>query len=223
MKILTVAKRSFTSLQNRIAILRHRRRLHNLAHEPVVDTTYEYLEAQLRRTYDKRNAPLQKRTKIFIDKIAEKTTVQDKDVLCIGCRTIHELRYFRDKGAKSVIGIDLFSEDPSIIVMDMHQMEFPDQTFDLIYSSHSLEHAHTPTKVAQEILRVARANTVVAIEIPIRYETRGADLIDIQSLSNLHELFHPHIQNILLQEEEDEDTTANPGGTPIARTIFITN
>lgn len=223
MKIVTMFKRTLATLQNRIIIQRHRRRLRALAEAPTGATTYDYLEAQLRRTYDKRNVPLQERTKILIDKIACTSEIQGKDVLCIGCRTVQELNYFRGKGAHSVVGIDLFSEDPAILVMDMHQMEFPDSTFDLIYSSHSLEHAHTPGKVAQEILRVARPHAVVAIEIPIRYQTRGADLIDLQSMAGLHELFSPHIQNVLLQEEHEEKSAANPGGTPIARTIFITD
>ncbi len=221
MKIVTMFKRTLVTLQNRIVIQRHRRRLRALAEAPTVATTYDYLETQLRRTYDKRNVPLQERTKILIDKIANAAEIHGKDVLCIGCRTVQELNYFQGKGARSVVGIDLFSEDPAILVMDMHQMNFPDSTFDIIYSSHSLEHAHTPSKVAQEILRVARPNAVVAIEIPIRYETRGADLIDLQSSAGLHELFHPHIQDILLQEEHEENSAANPGGTPIARTVFV--
>ena len=223
MKITSTAKRLLASLRNRIVILRHRRRLRTLAQEQSAATTYDYLETQLRRTYDKRNAPLQKRTAILIDAIAERAAIAGKDVLCVGCRTTQELHYFHRKGAKSVVGIDLFSEDPSILVMDMHQMTFPDSSFDLIYSSHSLEHAHTPAQVAREMLRVARTNTVVAIEVPIRYQTRGADLIDLQSVDKLQALFAPHIQQVLLQEEHEVDTAANPGGTPIARTIFMTD
>ena len=212
-------KRFLVTLRNRLLILRHRRRLPSVA-KPEAATTLDYLETQLRRTYDKRNAPLQKHTKLLIDKIAATTDLHNKAILCIGCRNVQELDYFRSKGAQSVQGIDLFSEDPSILVMDMHQMNFADDQFDVVYSAHSLEHAHTPAKVAQEILRVARPHAIVAIELPIRYQTRGADLIDLQSLPNLHKLFAPHITAVLLQEEHAEGSPANATGTPIARTIF---
>jgi len=212
-------KRFLVTLRNRLFILRHRQRLQAVA-QPEAVTTLDYLETQLRRTYDKRNAPLQKHTKLLIDKIAATTDLRNKAILCIGCRNVQELDYFRSKGAQSVQGIDLFSEDPSILVMDMHQMNFADDQFDVVYSAHSLEHAHTPAKVAQEILRVARPNAIVAIELPIRYQTRGADLIDLQSLPNLHKLFEPHIAAVLLQEEQPAGSLTNATGTPIARTIF---
>jgi SAM-dependent methyltransferase len=219
MKVTTLIKSYLAKIQNRIAILRHQRQLQTVA-RPESATTIDYLATQLRRTYDKRHSPLQERTKVFVDKIAAATNLQDKTVLCIGCRNVQELHYFRSKGARQVQGIDLFSEDPAILVMDMHQMNFADHSFDLVYSSHSLEHAHTPAKVAQEILRVARPNSLVAIEIPIRYQTRGADLIDLQSVANLHQLFQPHITQVLLQEEEPAQSPTNATGTPIARTIF---
>jgi len=219
MNLPMIVKRSLVQLRNRIAILRHQRRLQTVA-QPEAATTLDYLETQLRRTYEKRGAPLQTRTKVLIDKIANVTDLQGKTVLCIGCRNSQELNYFRSKGAQTVQGIDLFSENPAILVMDMHQMTFPDAQFDVVYSSHSLEHAHTPAKVAQEILRVARPQAVVAIEMPIRYETRGADLIDMESTANLHKLFAPHITSVLLQEEFAANTPDNATGTPIARTIF---
>lgn len=183
----------------------------------------QYLNRQLERTLLKRNAQLQKRTRILVDQTACFANLPQSDVLCIGCRNTAEIDYFRTKNAKSVTGIDLYSQDPSIRVMDMHKMTFPENSFDVIYSSHSLEHAKEISKVVLEILRVARPEATIAIEVPVNYEPRGADLIDFISLDNFHQIFAPHVDQVYWSESLG---LADPGceaGTPIIRTIFRIN
>ena len=84
----------------------------------------DYLALQLKRSVSKRNSPLQARTKIFVDQIDQVVGFANKEVLCIGARNTEEVQYVRSKCAKSVIGIDLHSNSKSVLVMDMHDMEF---------------------------------------------------------------------------------------------------
>lgn len=160
-----------------------------------------YLETQLRRTLTKRQVPLPARAQVLIDKIAQVVDIAQCEVLCVGCRNMAEITQFRRKGAKHVVGIDLYSSHPDIVVMDMHAMQFSDNQFDLIYSSHSLEHSYDVRRVVREIVRVARSQAWVAIEVPIQYETRGADLVDFGSLENLYAVFVPYLAKVLWSDE----------------------
>lgn len=185
-------------------------------------TNYEqYLDTQLQRTLSKRDALFPERARFLIDKAASLVDLSNCDVLCIGCRNRQEIDYFQEKRAKSVIGIDLYSEDEAILVMDMHQMTFPDNSFDLIYASHSLEHSYDVQKVIAEIIRVGRSGAVTVIEVPVNYETRGADLIDFGDLASLHSAFSSHLTKILWSQEANQmvDTSQNAS----AKTIFVIN
>ena len=179
-----------------------------------------YLETQLRRSLSRKRAGLETRSRVLIDKTADLIDLSHCEVLCVGCRNRAEVEYFRDKGASSVVGIDLHSESTDILVMDMHQMIFPDEHFDVVYCSHSLEHAYDVGKVVSEIVRVARSGAAVAIEVPVKYETRGADLVDFGSVQNLQAAFAPHIAEVLLSAEQPSHSHPNQEGTAVVRTVF---
>ncbi len=181
-----------------------------------------YLETQLTRTLKKnqQEVPLMLHTQLLVDKLSQFKDLNSSSILCIGCRNRAEIDYLLSKGAKDVLGIDLYSQSPDILVMDMHSMTFPDGRFDVIYSSHSLEHAYDPNKVAREIIRVARPNAWVAIEVPVQYDVRGADLIDFGDTDNVHKLFGDHFVKAFLSEDLPSGHPRNDGGTAIARTVF---
>jgi len=211
---------SLRELQKKLAEFRHRARLwwlglgHDARHQA-------YLRVQLERTLSKRNRDPGLRARLLIDRLIELgAPAQDAAVLCIGPRNASELEYFKSKALSNVVGIDLFSQSPDILVMDMHCMTFPDDHFDIIYASHSLEHAYDVHKVVSEIIRVARPGALVAIETPVQYETRGADLVDFGNLQNLHAVFEPHIAQVLWSDEQPPHTLWNENGTAVVRTVF---
>mgnify|MGYP001828646853 CR=1 FL=1 len=181
----------------------------------------QYLDVQLRRTLLKRNPSLRERTRLLIDEVAKLGDLGRCEVLCVGCRTVAEIDCFRQKGARCVVGIDLYSEHREILVMDMHDLTFPDNRFDIIYCSHCLEHSYDIHQVVSEFVRVGRPGARVVVEIPTQFETQGADLIDLRSLQSLYELFEPHLGRILWSEEQPPHTPRNESGTSIARTIFL--
>jgi len=182
---------------------------------------HSYLKTQLARTLSKRKAPLPARAKDLMDKSAESMDLRNKDILCVGCRNAAEIEYFSYKGARSVTGIDLFSEDESIRVMDMHDMDFPDNSFDVVYSSHSLEHSQYPYKAVQEFLRVARPGAAFILEVPVNFIVQGADLVDFRSVSDLLELFKPYIVRVVWAEELNQ--AGSGAGTDAVRTLFTIN
>ena len=52
-----------------------------------------------------------------------------------------------------------------VVLGDAHELPYPDNSFDLVHSSHCLEHCRDPRQVAQEILRVAREFVMVTVPL----------------------------------------------------------
>jgi SAM-dependent methyltransferase len=127
-------------------------------------------------------------------------------ILCIGCRNTHELDLFLDAGFGQVTGIDLFSSEPRIQVMDMHDLQFPDNQFDIVYSCHSLEHSFDPVKAAREFIRIAKPGGICVIEVPIKFETSPTDLQDFNSVDGVRRLFEPHVGDMLFAEKAQDSS-----------------
>jgi SAM-dependent methyltransferase len=203
-------------------VQRHEQKMEAIV-KPDSDEYSQYLRLQLRRSLSKRKSPLQTRTRDLIDHISENLNLSQKVILCIGCRNKAELDYFQAKGAQHVVGIDLFSQSQDILIMDMHHMTFPDNAFDIIYASHSLEHAHTPSQVVTEIVRVARPGAIIAIEVPVDFEPRGSDMVDFIDLETLHRAFQAHLADVLWSERYHSMEACEKIRSTCIRTIFRIN
>jgi SAM-dependent methyltransferase len=179
----------------------------------------DYLAVQLRRTLSKRENDAGAGAVALIDRVAEAQS-RGGDVLCVGCRNALELDRFRARGFERVVGIDLFSQRPDILVMDMHELSFPDESFDVVYASHALEHSYDVERVVREIARVARDGAVVAAEVPVRVQASTADRIVFSGLDELRRVFEPHVGEELLGEEQPPHGPTNQQGTEIARLVF---
>ncbi len=179
----------------------------------------DYLATQLRRTLSKRETDPGAGAVALINSVAEEQP-SGGSVLCVGCRNALELDRFRARGFEEVVGIDVFSQRADILVMDMHEMSFPEDSFDVVYASHALEHSYDAERVVREIGRVARDGAVVAVEVPIRAQASAADRIVFSGLSELRTLFKPLIGEELLAEEQPPHTATNEQGTEIARLVF---
>jgi SAM-dependent methyltransferase len=179
----------------------------------------DYLSIQLRRTLSKRETDPGAGAVTLINEVSG-AQPSGGSALCIGCRNGLELDRFRARGFGEVVGIDLFSQREDILVMDMHELTFPDDSFDVVYASHSLEHSYDVGRVVGEIARVARDDAVVGIEVPVRVQASAADRIVFSGLDELRDAFELHIGIELHAEEQPPHTPTNDQGTDIARLVF---
>jgi SAM-dependent methyltransferase len=179
----------------------------------------DYLATQLRRTLSKRETDPGSGAETLISRVAEQQPSRGA-VLCIGCRNGLELDRFRAHGFDEVVGIDIFSQRPDILTMDMHELSFADDSFDIVYASHSLEHSYDVDRVAGEIGRVARDGAVIGVEVPVRAQASDADRIVFSGLDELRGVFRLKIGEELLAEEQLPHTPTNEQGTEIARLVF---
>lgn len=96
---------------------------------------------------------------------AELLELNDKDVLCIGCGSGVDAQWLADQGA-NVTGIDISEgliaigkrdrPDLNLQVMDMEELAFPDDTFDVACSSLAVHYLDTMTPALQEARRVLK-------------------------------------------------------------------
>jgi len=142
------------------------------------------------------------------------------DVLCVGARNTDEIKYFRQKGAKSVVGIDLFTDDPDLTIMDMHDLKFPDAQFDIVYSRHSFEHAYDKRKAAQEWIRVLKDGGIVIIEVPGKYKG-GGDYNRFEENEDVVGAFRPYVGEFLWNEYSRKEE--NTDKMDIIRVMFHVN
>lgn len=178
-----------------------------------------YLETQLKRTVTKHAPVLPERARYLISRIDEMIDLSEARVLCVGCRNLHELRYFESLGAREVKGIDLYSEWEQVEVMDMHDLRYPDAVVDVVYSSHSLEHSLNPEVAIKEFVRVLRPGGIIAIEVPVAFD-RDNPTADIQDFGDPKSLLGLFPQNCDLQCLLCETDNPLDAGNDIVRVIL---
>jgi SAM-dependent methyltransferase len=98
-----------------------------------------------------------------------------KRILDVGCSDGYMVKTFKDAG-KDAIGINdffyptdrLFIEEHNLEVyeMDMHCMDFEDESFDAVWCRHTLEHSFAPLQVLSEIYRVTKHNGYLFAVLP---------------------------------------------------------
>ena len=209
---------SLRAVRARLTRLRHRLGLRRLSAGRSKE--YQaYLDEQLRRTLDKRDNDPGVGARLLVEAAAAAAN-SDSSVLCVGCRNGIELDEFRARGLRNVVGIDIFSQRDDILVMDMHRMTFASDSFDVVYSSHSLEHAHDPGQVVAELVRVARDGSVIAVEVPVRHRGSDADRVVFPGLDALEELFAGRVADVVLAEELAANGPRNDQGSDVARLVF---
>ena len=200
--------------------LRHRAGVRRLAKDKPADYR-EYLDVQRRRTLSKRENDPGVGARVLVAKVLEHAAISsESSVLCVGCRNPFELDLFAQAGVRNVVGIDLVSQRPDILVMDMHAMTFDDDRFDAVYASHSLEHAYDVSTVVREIARVARPGGVVGIEVPLGPGSSDADRVEFGSVDDLRAAVAPIARAELWADEQPAGSATNSQGTSVARLVL---
>jgi len=83
-------------------------------------------------------------------------------------------RLFRRADCLHYLSADL--NDPKAMVrMDITDIQFPDDTFDVIYCSHVLEHVPEDTKAIREFFRVLRPGGWAILDVPIKADKTFED------------------------------------------------
>ena len=89
---------------------------------------------------------------------------ESKSILCVGARIDHEVLTFINNGF-SATGIDIAYESGLVKKVDAHDMMecFEENQFDIVYSSHSLEHMHDAELVLENIKKVSKNGVFITL------------------------------------------------------------
>jgi len=152
-------------------------------------------------------------------KIAPRTS----RVLSVGSCNLLEIYAFKGYGFDDIRGIDLVpaDNDPGFVqVMDMHELKFPDNSFDILYCSGAFHCSYDPRRLAREFVRATAEGGLVCITVPVNFSTTEIYRVDAGSLEGLRGFFAPHVGEVIWEEVVPGNSEHNPNRDPIARTIF---
>ncbi len=119
---------------------------------------------------------------------AELPSLDGLEVISIGCGSGVDTRWLADNGAKKVVGVDISSglldiakaNNPDIEFheMDMEQLGFDDESFDLAYSSLAIHYVDNWVQPLKEARRILRPNGLYIfscghpLDSAVAYETK---------------------------------------------------
>ena len=126
-------------------------------------------------------------------------------VLCPGPRNEAELLLLRLNGfkGKNLEAIDLFSYSPTITVMDMNDLQYADDSFDVYYSSAVIKYSPDIRKTVAESVRVTKPGGIMAYGFMFGVKSDlipdGAELMG--GVQELLELYEGYVEHVFWQEE----------------------
>lgn len=98
------------------------------------------------------------------------TSLKGKKILALGARNQVELDQLVLFGAtrELITGVDLYANVPGIVAMDFHNLEFIDDSFDVVFWAGSFAYSEDPTRAASEGRRVLKAGGILAVGDTLR-------------------------------------------------------
>jgi SAM-dependent methyltransferase len=144
-------------------------------------------------------------------------------VLAVGACNLLEIYTFKGYGFDNIVGVDLVrpDNDPGYIrIMDMHDLRFPDDAFDIVYCSGAFHCSYDAKRLVREFVRVTRTGGWVCITVPIDFPRNDVYRVDVGSLHGLRELFEPFLGEVQWSETVPPGSEFNPNNNTIVRAIF---
>lgn len=120
----------------------------------------------------------------WIERVDQIKPVKNSVILSSGCGSGGDLFYFLKKKPKKVYGIEtqkglaylakkrlsIFGASKyKIDVYDGNNLPYPDNTFDISFSMHVLEHTQDPYMYLDELIRVTKIKGIVYLELPNKF------------------------------------------------------
>lgn len=143
------------------------------------------------------------------------------DVLSIGPRS--EIEIFGLLGAgfsmERIKALDLFSYSPYVDIGDMHQMPYPDSSFDIIFLGWVLSYSRDQQRVAEEIARIARNDAIIVLAGDYSDDSRNRPIFDnttshMQNVDQLLSLFGDCVKNVYFRHDP------SPPDVSMVMTVF---
>ena len=181
----------------------------------------EFIKLQIDRFYDHLGLDNSlTHTYYLLPMISNLNGISEKSkILIIGPCNSKEIDAFVSHGFKNFIAIDLVSIDSRIKIMDMHNLEFKNSSFDLVYSTNVIHCTRNPQTVAAEIYRVTKSGGYfvlgVTVNLPFNDAVYTTDYKNIKGIIS----FFPKKVTLLYEKLVEPNCEENPHGTNFIKLI----
>lgn len=88
---------------------------------------------------------------------------EDKTFLDVRCYNGYMKTILKSKW----IGVDIVPKTKDVVIGDLHELNFPEESFDIIFCNHILEHTLSPILCITELIRVLKHDGDLIIGVPI--------------------------------------------------------
>lgn len=98
--------------------------------------------------------------------------LKNKSLLIVGPRNVQELymAWLYGFNWQKISAIDLYSAHPKIKIMDMHNLDYKNETFDCVVMAYTISYADDVEKVISEVSRVLKPNGIFSFGHSYLYE-----------------------------------------------------
>lgn len=100
--------------------------------------------------------------------------------LCLGARTGQEVVALKEFGVKDAIGVDIVPHDPYVVEGDVHNLEFEDNSFDLVYTN-IINYSIDPKKMISEVERVLKNDGLFYLQIHLGTSQNEYSIFEINN------------------------------------------
>lgn len=119
--------------------------------------------------------------------------VSGLDILCVGCGTGEECHHLKSLGARHIVGIDISDgliayarksyPDMDFHVMDMEQLTFPPESFDLVYSSLVMHYVDSWKNTLESVHSVLKpgGKFLFSTHHPVTWGAERTRTVDVRS------------------------------------------
>ena len=154
----------------------------------ILDRIWAYRELCLTHVYSEPDTKIHQNVMdhVIPKFINEHVTSSDVKILDIGCGRGYGMLKFQEQGCKNVSGLTLSKEDADharergfeVVEEDMSFQTADDNTYDVLFARHSLEHSPYPLLTLLEFYRVLKPGGIIYVEMPSPKCTRELEAFD---------------------------------------------
>ena len=127
---------------------------------------------------------------IFKPYIENKILIPKMKCICLGARTGQEVIALQKFDLDlDVIGIDIVPYEPYVILGDIHNINFPNNSFDFIFTN-IFDHSIYPNKFIEEIERILKPNGHVLMQLQLNVKSDIYAENDINHANDVINLFN---------------------------------